>query len=80
MYIREWRKFRRMKMEVLAQRANLAVGTVSGIETGKKGYTKASLEAIAQALSTRPGYLLEFDPNVHHVITIRLSENLESPL
>ena len=67
-----------MKMEVLAQRANLAVGTVSGIETGKKGYTRDSLEAIARALSTRPGYLFEFDLNVHHVITIWLSENLES--
>ncbi|RWO34766.1 MAG: XRE family transcriptional regulator [Mesorhizobium sp.] len=75
MYIREWRKFRRMKMEELAQRSKLAVGTISDIETGKKGYTRASLEMIAQALRTRPGYLLEFDPTQNLVFVVRLNGN-----
>ena len=51
-----------MKLEVLAAKAGLSAGAVSQIETGKQGYTRASLEAIAGALGTRPGYLLEFDP------------------
>lgn len=62
MYIRQWRKYRHMKMEALARHSGLAVGTISDIEAGKQGYTRASLEAIARALRTRPGYLLEFDP------------------
>lgn len=64
-----------MKMETLAARAGLAVGTISAIETGKQGYTRASLEAIARALRTRPGYLLEFDPTEQQEIIVRLNEN-----
>lgn len=63
MYVRQWRKFRRMKLEVLAEKSGLAVGTISQIETGKQGYSRDSLEAIAGALGTRPGYLLELDPS-----------------
>ncbi|TGP29089.1 XRE family transcriptional regulator [Mesorhizobium sp. M2D.F.Ca.ET.232.01.1.1] len=73
MHIRQWRKFRRMKMETLASRTGLAVGTISAIETGKQGYSRASLEAISQALRTRPGYLLEFDPTKQQEVTIRLN-------
>ena len=64
MYIRQWRKFRRMKMETLAKRSGLSIGSISQIETGKQSYTRDSLEAIAKALDTRPGYLLEYDPFV----------------
>jgi transcriptional regulator with XRE-family HTH domain len=53
-----------MKLEDLAERAMLSVGTVSQIETGKQGYSRESLEAIAKALETRPGFLLELDPNI----------------
>jgi transcriptional regulator with XRE-family HTH domain len=79
MYIREWRSFRRMKMEVLARRSGLAVGTISDIETGKAAYTKHSLEAIARALDTRPGYLLEFDPTAQREYTIRLNGKCRKP-
>lgn len=61
-----------MKMETLAASAGLAVGTVSEIETGKQGYTRASLEAIAVALRTRPGYLLEFDPTREREFVVKL--------
>lgn len=79
MYIREWRKHRRMKMEELAALSHLAVGTISDIETGHQGYTRSSLEAIAKALRTRPGYLLEFDPTTEREITVKLTENRERP-
>lgn len=62
-----------MKMEELASRSNLGIGTISDIETGRQGYTRHSLEAIAQALRTRPGYLLEFDPTKEREIVIRLN-------
>lgn len=61
-----------MKMETLADRSGLAVGTISDIETGKQGYTRHSLEAIAKALNTKPGCLLEFDPNRGSVFLVRL--------
>lgn len=79
MYIREWRKFRRMKMEVLARRSGLAVGTISEIETEKVAYTKHSLEAIARALDTRPGYLLEFDPTKKRYFVVKLNGKHRDP-
>lgn len=72
MFIRQWRLYRHMKMEALASKAGLSVGTISQIETGKQGYTRDSLEAIARALDTRPGYLLEFDPIRYREVTVDL--------
>lgn len=61
-----------MKIEALAMKTGLSVGAISQIETGKQGYTRASLEAIAKALDTRPGYLLEFDPSATRFVFVRL--------
>lgn len=63
LYIRQWRQFRGMKIEAVAADSGLSRAAVGNIETGRYGYTRDSLEAIAQALSTHPGYLLLYNPN-----------------
>lgn len=72
MYVRQWRQYRRMKMEVLAEKCGLSVAHISQIETGSRGYTRASLEAIANALDTSPGYLLEFNPRRRTVFIVKI--------
>ncbi|WP_137387990.1 helix-turn-helix domain-containing protein [Rhodoligotrophos defluvii] len=61
-YIREWREFRGLKQQTVAEITGLSRSTISMMETGKVGYTQHSLEAIARALHTEPGYLLLHDP------------------
>lgn len=51
-----------MKQSALAAASGLSESTISRIESGKSNYNRVSLEAIAKALGTRPGFLLEIDP------------------
>lgn len=62
-YIREWRKFRGLTLEQLAGRLEVATSTISQIETGSQGYSQASLEALANALSCEPWQLISVNPN-----------------
>ena len=62
LFIRQWRKFRGMKLQTLSTVTGLSISTLSQIETGKRGYSRRSLEACAAALGCPPGYLLRFDP------------------
>lgn len=61
-FIRQWRIFRGLTIEELAEKSGLAVGTVSAIETMKAGYSPESLGDLARALDTEPGHLLSVDP------------------
>lgn len=62
-YVREWRKYRHLTQEQLADRLGVATSTISQLETGKQGYSQAILEALADALSCQPADLLRRDPN-----------------
>jgi transcriptional regulator with XRE-family HTH domain len=64
-YIREWRKFRKMTLEQLAERISDGMGAsaLSMLERGKRRYTQESLENIATALVTTPTALLGRRPN-----------------
>jgi transcriptional regulator with XRE-family HTH domain len=68
-YIREWIKFRGLSMRKLEQRMLNEDGTpiisyasISRIAAGKQAYNQGTLEAMAYALSTTPGALLERHP------------------
>ena len=61
-FIREWRKFRGLTQERLAERLEMVAPTISQLETGKQGYTQATLEALAEALDTDPASLLIRNP------------------
>ena len=52
-----------MTVEELAEKAGLAIGTISGIENQTAGYSPESLDSLARALDIPPGWILSMDPN-----------------
>ncbi|MRI57383.1 XRE family transcriptional regulator [Methylobacterium sp. DB1607] len=61
-FIKEWREYRGLKQEQLAERIGKSVATVSQIESRKQDYTKTTLEAIADALMCEPADLVMRNP------------------
>ena len=51
-FIREWRKFRNLTQERLAERIDKTHGLISQIENGDTDYTQSTLEALADAMRT----------------------------
>jgi transcriptional regulator with XRE-family HTH domain len=62
-YIREWRKFRGLTQDQLAERIGMDKGYLSKIETGKRRYDQPFLEAAAVVLQCAPADLLVRDPS-----------------
>jgi transcriptional regulator with XRE-family HTH domain len=62
-YVREWRKYRGLTQERLAERTPFTIGAISQLETGRTKYTQDMIEALAVALDCKPGDLLSRDPN-----------------
>lgn len=62
-FIKQWRKYRGLTQEQLSSRLNVAVSTISQLETGKQGYSQPTLEALADALGCSPADLLVRDPS-----------------
>lgn len=61
-YIKEWRKFRGLTQERLADRVDMSTSSISQLENGKQDYTQGTLEALAEALQCTPGDLLIRNP------------------
>lgn len=61
-FIREWRKFRQLNQEALAERVEMSPASISQIETYKQGWTDETLAALADALRCEPGDLLARNP------------------
>lgn len=61
-FIREWREFRKLTQEQLADAIGTTKTSISRIETLKQSYTQEILEAIADELGTTPGALLSRRP------------------
>jgi len=61
-FIKEWRKYRGLTMDRLADRLEISKATLSRIESGKQPYTQDTLEALADALSCEPADLIMRDP------------------
>ena len=61
-FIRQWRKYRGLTLERLADRAGMTAGNLSQIEKGNQGYTQNALERLADALQTDVASLLMRDP------------------
>ena len=61
-FIRAWRRHRGLSLEKLAEKAGLAVPTISNVEKRKKDVTGKTLLALANALETTPAALLSGDP------------------
>jgi transcriptional regulator with XRE-family HTH domain len=61
-YIREWRQYRALTLEKLAERIGITHGALSKIERGIRPYSQALLEALAEELGTDPASLLMRNP------------------
>jgi transcriptional regulator with XRE-family HTH domain len=61
-FIREWRKYRELTLEQLADRLEMTASHFSMLERGQRGYTQETLEAIAGALRTDAASLLMRNP------------------
>lgn len=61
-FIRQWREYRNLSQERLAERVGKSVGLISLVERGKSPYTQGLLESLAMALGCEPVDLLIRNP------------------
>jgi transcriptional regulator with XRE-family HTH domain len=61
-YFREWREFRGLTQEQVADRLGTSKSAVSKMERGQSRYNQSSLEAWANALSCEPSDLIARPP------------------
>lgn len=62
-YLKEWRKFRGLTQQALAELVGTEKSVVSLIENEKRGLSDEWAHQFAPALGTTPGYLYDHDPN-----------------
>lgn len=62
-FIKEWRVFRKLTQEQLAERIGMTPGNLSLIERGLQNYTQETLEGLADALECSPADLLARHPS-----------------
>jgi transcriptional regulator with XRE-family HTH domain len=62
-FIKEWRKYRRLTQEQLAERAGMTPNNLSQLENHKQRYSAEGLERLAEALQAEPAQLLMVDPS-----------------
>jgi transcriptional regulator with XRE-family HTH domain len=63
-HLRAWREYRGLTAVELGKKAGTSAQTITDLETGAAELSHKWLTTLAPALNTRPGFLLEFDPNV----------------
>lgn len=61
-YLGEWRRFRRMTQEELADKVGTTKAVISLLESGQRPLSAKWLRKIAPVLETTPGHLLDHDP------------------
>lgn len=61
-YLKEWRKFRRMTQQELADRLDTSKSVISDMERGELQLSPKWLRRIAPILQTQPGHILDHDP------------------
>lgn len=61
-YLKEWRKFRRMTQQELADALGTSKSVISDMERGELQLSPKWLRRIAPVLETQPGHILDHDP------------------
>jgi transcriptional regulator with XRE-family HTH domain len=61
-YLRAWREHRGLTQAKLAEAIGTTGAVISLLESGERGLSDKWLRKIAPVLGTRPGHLLEVDP------------------
>ena len=62
-YLRAWREHRHLTQAKLAEAVGTTGAVISLLESGERGLSDKWLRKLAPVLGTRPGHLLEVDPN-----------------
>jgi transcriptional regulator with XRE-family HTH domain len=62
-YLREWRKFRKMTQQELADAVDTSKSVISDMERGELQLSPKWLRKLAPVLKTQPGHILDYDPN-----------------
>jgi transcriptional regulator with XRE-family HTH domain len=60
--IKNWRIYRLMTVEQLAEATGMSTGNISALENGRQGYSEVGLKTLADALRATPAQLLEVNP------------------
>lgn len=61
-YLRAWREHRGLTQAKLAETIGTTGAVISLLESGERGLSDKWLRKLAPVLGTRPGHLLEIDP------------------
>lgn len=61
-FLREWREYRLMTQEQLADRLGTTKGVISLLESGERGLSDKWLRRLGAALDVRPGWILDYTP------------------
>ena len=61
-FLRQWREYRNLTQDDLAERLGTSKASISRIEAGQQAFTQDFLEACADALRTDPASLLMRNP------------------
>lgn len=62
-YLKEWREFRQMTQQELADAIDTHKSVISDMERGKLQLSPKWLNRFAPVLQTQPGHILDHDPN-----------------
>lgn len=62
-YLKEWREFRGMTQDQLAEAVGTNKAVISLLENEKRPLSSKWLRKFAEVLNTQPGYILDNDPN-----------------
>ena len=62
-YLKEWRKFRRMTQDKLADAVDTSKSVISDLERGNLQLSPKWLRKLSPVLGTQPGHILDHDPN-----------------
>jgi transcriptional regulator with XRE-family HTH domain len=62
-HLKAWREYRGLTQAKLAAMIDTTGPVISLLEAGERRLSDKWLRRLAPALKTRPGHLLEFDPN-----------------
>ncbi|WP_165778479.1 helix-turn-helix domain-containing protein [Mesorhizobium wenxiniae] len=77
-FVKQWRKFKKLTQEQLAERIGVTPGAISQLELGRVNYTQPMLEALAEEFGCKPGDILNVDPT-HEGVLWSIWENLDLP-
>lgn len=76
-YLRQWREYRRLKQEELAELVGTTKAVISLLENEKRPLSSKWLRKLAVPLKTTPGRILDIDPNEAEAEALSIFDHME---